>query len=183
MTSLALERGRVSPHAGAILAFGHGIVEMPLVLLLYFSLTLALDRPAAQTAIGAVGGGFLLLMAVMMFRDLGRPEGAAPPARTGNTLLLGMLMSAVNPYFLVWWVTVGAALVATARAFGVWGFVLFALLHWLCDCGWLWFLSFAVHRGAALYGPRFRRGVLLVSGVCLAAFGLVFMVYAAGIRF
>ncbi|MFH1707643.1 MAG: LysE family transporter [Planctomycetota bacterium] len=182
MTSIALERGRSSPHAGAVLAFGHGIVEVPLTILLYFSLTLALDRPAAQTAISIVGGLFLLLMAAMMFRDLRRPADAAVPVRTGNTLVAGMLMSAANPYFLVWWVSVGAALVATARTYGVTGFTLFTICHWLCDLGWLWFLSFAVHRGATLYGPRFRRGVLVVCGLFMAGFGLYFLAYAAGIQ-
>jgi threonine/homoserine/homoserine lactone efflux protein len=87
----------------------------------------------------------------------------------------------MNPYFFVWWATVGAALVVKAAAWGPAGLILFGLVHWSCDLGWYWLVTVALSRGGSQAG-RLPRVIYLGSGVLLIAFGLWFLWGAAAGR-
>jgi threonine/homoserine/homoserine lactone efflux protein len=80
-----------------------------------------------------------------------------------------------NPYFLLWWATVGLALATKAIGLGVLAFGLFAVVHWLCDLAWLEALSLASNRGVRLLGPKSRKVVLTVCSLAMAAFGVLFL--------
>jgi hypothetical protein len=54
----------------------------------------------------------------------------------------------------------------------------FALIHWLCDFGWLYMLSAVSHRGGQRFGVRFRQIAALVSGAALVVFGAMFLIDA-----
>ena len=105
-----------------------------------------------------------------MLRSLRRapvedPHSARPP------LIAGALLSAGNPYFLVWWATVGAALIARSVRFGIGGFLAFALAHWACDLVWDYGLSVLSFKGGQVLGERFQRGILVLCGAGLIFFG------------
>jgi len=95
---------------------------------------------------------------------------------SGSTpLLTGVLLSATNPYFLLWWATIGLALATTAANLGIWAFALFAIVHWLCDLVWLCALSWASFKGSMLLGPRVGRIVLAICAAAMLVFGLCFV--------
>jgi hypothetical protein len=64
---------------------------------------------------------------------------------------------------------------------GIIVFVLFSVVHWLCDCIWLGALSWASFKGSGLLGDRGRRIVLLICSAALLVFGLFFIYNAADI--
>ncbi len=80
-----------------------------------------------------------------------------------------------NPYFFVWWATVGAALVLKAAAWGAAGVLVFFVVHWLCDLGWSLLLSVTSHRAGTLWSATGRRVVFAACGLVLVAFGLWFL--------
>jgi threonine/homoserine/homoserine lactone efflux protein len=86
---------------------------------------------------------------------------------TRSPVVAGVLLSVGNPYFLVWWATVGAALIMRSFRFGVLGFLAFGALHWLCDLAWSYFLSVLSFKGGAFFGRRFQQVVFAVCGVFL----------------
>jgi len=90
--------------------------------------------------------------------------------------MAGVLLSGGNPYFLIWWATVGLTLITAAQGFGAWAFVLFALAHWSCDLIWLTILSWASFKGSVLLGPRRQRIILALCAVAMFGFGLYFIV-------
>ena len=94
--------------------------------------------------------------------------------------MAGMLLSAGNPYFLLWWATVGATLISRSAGFGLLGFLLLALFHWLCDLVWLYLLSGLLFKAKGFLGERFRMAVFAVSGVLLVFFGARFIISAIG---
>ncbi|MBN1845122.1 MAG: LysE family transporter [Sedimentisphaerales bacterium] len=96
-----------------------------------------------------------------------------------NPLVIGILLSLGNPYFLLWWATIGLALAAQARAFGVLAFGLFALIHWLCDLVWLEILSYGSFRGARLLGEGGQKIILGICALAVLVFGLWFLADAA----
>jgi threonine/homoserine/homoserine lactone efflux protein len=175
VTAAAIGMGSRNRFAGTLIALGHGAIEFPLMVLLIFGFGELLTRPSVEVGIGLVGGGFLVFLAIQMFRDWGRVADGSAGATQGGPFMAGILLSGGNPYFLIWWATVGLTLVTTAQGFGVWAFVLFALVHWSCDLIWLTLLSWASFKGSVLLGPRGQRVVLAVCATAMLGFGLVFI--------
>jgi len=181
ITAATLASGARNRHAGAWVAVGHGIVEFPLMALILCGAGLVLTNQGFRTGVGLVGGVALLLMAILMLATIRkRPNGNASP-KAGNPLWIGVVLTGGNPYFLLWWATVGLALATQAMELGLLAFALFALVHWLCDMAWLEILSLASYQGIAFFGPGSQRIVLFVSSAAMAAFGVYFLLGALGI--
>jgi threonine/homoserine/homoserine lactone efflux protein len=179
LTVVVVGKGAQSPRAGAMIAVGHGIVEFPLMALIVVGLAPVLRYETVSAVIGLSGGVVLLWMGYGLLRSLRRAEDRSEE-RKASPLMAGILMSAGNPYFIVWWATVGATLVFRAWEFGLWQFVVFALIHWSLDLIWYFFLSAASFRGTRLLGTRFLQGVSLVAGLVLLFFGVRFVIDAVG---
>jgi len=179
VTAAAIALGARSRYAGPLIAVGHGIIEFPLMILIVLGVGRILKLPTAQIIIGLAGGIFLLIMAIQMLRGLRSAEKQEVKVTKSAPVLAGVILSASNPYFLFWWATIGLALAITATGMGIWAFVVFAIVHWLCDLVWLGVLSWASFKGSVLLGPRAQQTVLLICSVALLGFGL-FFIYNSG---
>lgn len=169
MTTVTVGKGNKSPHAGALIAVGHGVVEFPLMVAVYFGIGYLLNLPYVKTGIGFVGGAFLLWMAIGMLRSI-KQAAISEKNDTRSPVVVGILLSVGNPYFLIWWATVGTALILRSVEFGWIGFIAFAVSHWLCDFTWSYFLSTLSFKGGQFFGKRFQQVVFAVCGVMLLYF-------------
>jgi threonine/homoserine/homoserine lactone efflux protein len=177
VTAAAIGMGSRNRFAGVLMAVGHGVVEFPVMILLALGVGGLLAWPSVSIVIGLIGGGFLIFMGIQMFRGLAAAGTGIVQTTRGGPLTAGIVLSAGNPYFLLWWATAGLALITTARTdFGVWAFVLLALTHWSCDLVWLTALSWASFKGSVLLGPKSQRIVLAVCAAVMVGFGLYFIV-------
>jgi len=176
VTAAAIGMGSRNRFAGTLMALGHGIVEFPLMVLLIFGLGRFLQIRRVEIGIGLIGGAVLIFMAAQMFRGLFRAGELETPMTRAGPFTAGVLLTGGNPYFLIWWATVGLTLITSARGFGVWAFVLFAMAHWSCDLVWLTILSWASFKGSVLLGPRGQRIVLAGCAAAMAGFGLYFVI-------
>jgi threonine/homoserine/homoserine lactone efflux protein len=95
----------------------------------------------------------------------------------------GLTLTVINPYFLVWWATVGLTLTGQAIELGLVALGLFAAAHWLCDLVWLELLSQVGFKGAELLGKRAQRIVFVLCAVMLLLFGMKFIWDASNILF
>ncbi len=192
LTAVAISEGaRTGRWAGTRLAVGHGLVEIPLVFAIAYGLGALLRRPIVGGIVGLLGAAVLIWMGygltVGAWRGkltlAGAAAAPAPAALRFGQIPGGALFTLANPYWLLWWATLGAAYVArvTALAAGPLTVGGLALTHWLTDLAWLGGLSIAVASGRGLIGERGYRGVLLLCGVFLVAFGLYFA--GSGLRF
>ncbi|MBA7675177.1 hypothetical protein ES703_83407 [subsurface metagenome] len=179
VTAAAVAMGTRSRYAGTLIAVGHGIIEFPLMILIMLGMDKLLKSTNAKIIIGLAGGVFLLIMAIQMLRNLRSAEKEQAKVTKSAPVLAGLILSAGNPYFLLWWATIGLTLATTASQFGVWAFALFAVVHWLCDFVWLGALSWASFKGSGLLSPRRQRTLLLICSLALLVFGVVF-IYTAG---
>ncbi len=175
MTAATLAAGTRSRHAGALIALGHAVVELPLVLIIIAGAGALFEMEAVKLTIGLAGGAFLLLMGGQLLAASRHVAATASVSDTRHPLLTGIVLTAANPYFLIWWATIGLALATQAIDFGLVAFALFALIHWLCDLVWLEMLSLASNKGAELLGDRIQRIVLIVCGLMLLGFGGKFL--------
>jgi len=179
VTATAIAMGVRNRYAGLVLAVGHGFVEFPLIFLIMFGLDKLLKSTRAQVVIGLLGGILMVAMAIQMVISLKNSENTESTTFKDSPILAGMILSASNPYFILWWATIGLALANEARAFGIWAFVLFAFVHWLCDCVCFSALAWASFKGTKFLGTKGRRIVMLACSAAVALFGLLFIYKAA----
>jgi threonine/homoserine/homoserine lactone efflux protein len=180
VTATAITMGARNRWSGVLLAIGHGIVEFPLMVLIILGLGAVFQRPTTQIIIGFAGGIVLLYMAYGMFKSAGRSSVSQAGARKDKPVLAGIVLTVSNPFFLIWWATVGLALATEATKFGLYAFALFAIVHWLVDLVWVAALSFASFHGTTLLGPKPQTIILRVCAAAMLFFGL-FFIYSASV--
>ncbi len=126
------ESVRVGWQAGPLMMIGHGALELVAVVLLTTGLIKFARSDRARGLIGVIGGGVLLYLgystlglsgeaAVEALRAGAAPSGGAGAWAPGSVLrlaALGALMSTVNPYWWLWWATIGVAHVGWATGGG-----------------------------------------------------------------
>ena len=98
-----------------------------------------------------------------------------------NPVLAGVLMSAANPYWVIWWLTIGLGYVVFSRKYGLAGVALFFLGHILADFAWYTLVAGAVAQGRRFLSDGLYRGFLACCGVFLVGFGGYFGVQ--GVKF
>ena len=175
ITAAVFAAGTRSRHAGALTALGHAVIEFPLIVLIVAGLGAVFSQPLVRLAIGGVGGLFLALIGAQLMLTARTATAAAAAGGARGPFLTGVVLTAANPYFLIWWATVGLALATRAVQFGILGFVLFGVVHWLCDLVWLEALSLASHKGTELLGGRLQQIVLFGCGLMLLGFRGAFL--------
>jgi threonine/homoserine/homoserine lactone efflux protein len=180
VTASAITMGARNRWAGVLLAIGHGIVEFPLMIFIILGLGVIFQKTATQIIIGGTGGAVLLYMAYTMFKSAGHLSNPQSGARNDKPILAGIILTVSNPYFLIWWATVGLALATDATKFGVYAFALFAVVHWFVDLIWVTALSLASFHGTTLLGPKVQTVILKICAAMMLFFGLFFIYNAAG---
>ena len=176
MFAVTLAKSLKSPWAGALVSLGHAVIEVPLILLVYFGLAQFFENEVVGLVLGVLGGAMIIWMGIGLFRAR-REMAREGKDTTYNAFVAGILMSGLNPFFLVWWVTVGSLLLMNfLDAVGTWGLPLFIIVHWLCDLVWLSLVSVVIYRTRTFWGPRIQEWVFIVLAVVLLYFGGQFVV-------
>ncbi len=180
VTAVAIGKGNESPYAGALVAIGHGMVEFPLMIFIFYGFGYLLNLNYVKAAIAFLGGLFLLIMGAVMLSGSNNTK-VSSSWNSESPVMSGILLSIGNPYFLIWWATVGASLIVKSVSFGISVFLIFAILHFLCDFSWYYFLSALTFRGGQFFGKRFQRIIFSVCGVFLLFFGVKFILDALNV--
>jgi len=177
LTAATITKGYGDRHAGARIAAGHAVIEIPIIALIYLGFERFVISPRVETAIYLAGGLMLIYLGIRMFRATGKAIGAAG-GLPASSLLTGIVITGANPAFYIWWATVGAALVAGAAAFGLTGVILFALVHLPCDFVWSEFLSVGTFESRRWWTKKVQKIVFTVCALILAGFGVWFCLSA-----
>jgi threonine/homoserine/homoserine lactone efflux protein len=166
-------KGYQDPRAGLKISAGHAVIEIPLIVAIFLGFEVVLKDPSVIAAIGIIGGAFLLYMGLSMFRT--KLEGEQVQGSKLGPFTAGIALTAVNPYFLLWWATVGASLIGIASGYGLIMLPVFVAVHLACDLGWLQFVSFSVNRSRNFLTGRRYRILFAGCGTVLVFFALYFM--------
>lgn len=170
------------PKTGPAITLGHGIVELITVIILAYGLAaLVRDQPMIARSIAVVGGTALLLMSVMMFFEIRKGgrlksdsgfESLRLPVSQARLVRDGALATISNPYWFVWWATIGSTFIIESLDSGAAGPPVFFVGHILSDLAWYSFVTFALWQGKSfLTGRRFQA---LIGGCAL------FLLWMAG---
>ncbi len=175
MFAVTLAKSYKSPWAGTQISLGHAVIEVPLILLIYLGFAQFFQDNLVQLILSIVGGAMIVWLGVAMFRArtevVHKGKDLAYSAFTA-----GIITSALNPFFLIWWATVGSLLIMKFLDYGLGGLAVFTISHWLVDLVWLSFVSVLVYKTRKLWGLRFQEGVFIACSLLLIGFGIWFMV-------
>ncbi len=172
--------------AGPLIVLGHAILEFILVVGLVLGLSKILESGYVSAIIGIGGGLFLLWMGWDITRSSIRKQVSFNPQSSQQNpafgpITAGITVSLSNPYWTIWWATVGAGFVIESLRYKFLGLAFFYSGHILSDLLWYSFVSFAVVTGKKFLSDRIYRGILIVCGVFLIGLA-VFFAYS-GIKF
>ena len=175
MFAVTLAKSYKSPWAGTHISLGHAVFEVPLILIIYFGVAQFFENSVVRLVLSVVGGVMIIWIGISLFRA--RKEVARGGKDTSySAFVAGIFMSGLNPFFLVWWVTVGSLLLMTFLEFSPQGLILFIVVHWLCDLVWLSLVSFTVYKTHSFLAQRLQEWIFIVLSVALLYFGGQFIV-------
>ncbi|MFY9120210.1 MAG: LysE family transporter [Syntrophomonadaceae bacterium] len=170
--------------AGPLIVLGHALLELALVAALLAGIAQFLVQPRVTTVIALVGGVFLVYLGITMIRDVwsGRlssiqassTDGSASAPVSMHPVLAGILISLFNPYWSIWWATVGLGYLTFALNSGLSGITSFFSGHILSDLAWYTLVAIAVSKGQALLSPRVYKGLLVGCGLFMLGLGIYF---------
>ena len=171
---------------GPLLITGHAILEFVLVAALMLGLAPVFEMSAVMGGVALAGGGIMLWMGANMLRTA---PGLSLSLETGGArggvshpVLTGVLASVSNPYWILWWATIGLGYLLAARKFGFPGVAAFFVGHISADFLWYSIISLAVSRGRRVMSDPAYRAVIRACGVFLVFFASWFL-YTAGQEF
>jgi len=162
-------------NAGILISLGHGVVEFPLMFLIYFGFAWVFTSDFTQKATGLVGGALMIYLGFRMLKTQRETEEKSSYFKYGS-IASGILATVGNPYFLLWWATIGAFLVMNAALFGLIGFSIFAIIHWSCDLVWNIFVSLMVFKSRRFWTKMVHEVVFGFCFIILTGFGAWFII-------
>jgi threonine/homoserine/homoserine lactone efflux protein len=175
LTAATIAKGYREQNAGIFIALGHAVIELPLMALIYFGFAHFFTSPEVKKVVGLAGGLMLVFMGLMVLRSF-RKNMAEAADLPYNSLVTGIMLTGANPYFFLWWATIGIALIVTAAKFGILGLLIFAVVHWSCDLVWEQCVSVSVFRTKHLWTQKVQRIVFGICAAALVGFGVWFSV-------
>ena len=176
LTITLSESARRGFYAGPLIVLGHGILELFLLLLLLLGLAPILKNDQVIGSVGVVGAVVLIWMAVGMIRSLPSLslERVAKDSRSTNPVWAGVLMSLANPYWIIWWATIGLGYILYSFTVGLLGVAAFFAGHILADLAWYAAVSFAVSHGRRFMSDKIYKGVIACCALALLGFAMYF---------
>lgn len=172
------------PRAGFVIVAGHALLELVLVIVIFLGFDMVLQSKPAQIGIGLIGGALLAYMGVDMIRSSAKnrltvqmePEKSG----SGSMVVYGIVLSATNPYFLLWWAIIGLGFIMQSyRSLGYAGAAIFYLGHIAADFGWYGLVSIVVGTTRKFIREKPYRIIVAVLGAMLIFFGIKFILGAA----
>lgn len=176
LTYTVAEAARRGFWAGPIIMLGHGALELALLVLLLLGVGAIINQPWIMGAVALTGAlvlwwlGYDLLSSVRTTR-LDLSGGAAGKF---HPFWAGVIMSLANPYWLIWWVTLGLSYVLFAYGYGLWGVAFFFVGHFLADLVWYSLVAMAVAQGKRFLSDRLYQRFMTTCAVFLMIFGCFF---------
>lgn len=162
--------------SGIKIAYGHTVVELPLVILIGVGAISLGSLPQFREYVSILGAASLFMFAGLQIRSaLKDPMPRQEPKR--GPFFVGIMLSALNPFFLIWWLTIGIKLISDALdAYSFIGIGMVFGFHIWMDYAWLGTVGFLSNKGKAVMSAKnYKVFMIILSGV-LVYFGITFAI-------
>jgi len=168
-----LREGKIS---GLKIAVGHTIVEFPLILFLGIGFFSIENMPEIRTFITILGATGLFGFAALQIRSVTKKEFSIETNSKQGPLVAGILLSALNPFFIIWWLTIGLVLISKSiEDFGLIGIVVLFLFHIWMDYVWLFTIAAFSSKAKNYLSKRNFKIIIVGLSLILIYFGIDFL--------
>ena len=176
--------------ASVLLILGHALLEFLLVLGLVLGLGRFLKIPPVIGSVTVLGGAMLLWMGWGMIRDARQGvldintessgnEAAGKRSILHNPIIAGAVVSLSNPYWIIWWATIGLTFFAALSQNALVIVGAFYLGHIAGDMAWYLAVGAAVATGRRVIKPSVYRVIVQICGGFLLFLGCSFLYLVA----
>ncbi len=161
--------------AGIKMAVGHTIVELPLVILLGIGVFSFEIFPEFRTLISILGAITLFVFAGLQIKTTFQTKQKTFSPKHGE-VITGITLSALNPFFIIWWLSVGFKLISDAMLMWAFAgiFVVFLLHIWM-DFAWLYSIASIASKSSKILSNRNYKILMVGLSVMLVYFGASFI--------
>jgi len=177
---------------GLKIALGHTIAEFPLIITLsYILYTFSTFHVSDMIfeIVGTIGGIFILIFSILQVKSIIKDKESNRFQGISNIkfnirspVLIGVIFTILNPFFLVWWFTIGSTMISESILnFGpVEGTSLLFFSHIWMDYFWLWFTSFMVNKGKSIINTKIYQIFVFIISVILGIYGIYLLITSLG---
>jgi len=168
---------RGGTRAGVKIAIGHTIVELPLVILLGIGVFSLETFPEFRTIISIFGAITLFVFAAIQIRTIFAKKEIVTSIPKQGPLITGIALTALNPFFIIWWLAIGFKLISDAML--IWSFagilIVFVLHIWM-DFAWLGIVSFLASKSSKIISNKNYKILMTGLSIMLIYFGIIFLI-------
>lgn len=168
---------------------GHSLLELAVVICFFIGILKFLDNPLIAKIIGVLGGIFLLYIGVDIIVSIFKKKftidfksALKQETITGKSTIAlvfkGILISLMNPYWFIWWISIGAAFLFKSVKFNFAGVTSFYIGHISADFIWYLFIGFLVNTGRRFFNQKIYNGILISCSIFLFYLGIKFIIEA-----
>ncbi|MGC8971197.1 MAG: LysE family transporter [bacterium] len=168
---------------------GHAILEGILITLFLFGFQPFLKNPIFLRTFSFIGSVFLSYSGIILFLSIIKNKIFSSSIIDNSSktkvysfnpslILAGALTSLANPYWLLWWLTVGVSFITQAKSYFTIGILTFYVGHILSDYIWYLFIGFAGEGLSLPFWRKIYRYILIAASFFLVGFGMYFLRYA-----
>lgn len=182
LTVTIAESARRGFKAGPLIVLGHALLELALIIALLAGLSFYLKKPVVTYIISLVGGAFLIFIGLNMIRDVlkGRVtlENNKNDSAQGvnmHPVMAGILVSLSNPFWSVWWATIGLTYLTMALKSGTTGIASFFTGHIMADLLWYSLIAAAIAGGRRFLKQQVYQAIIILCGIFLTGLGVYFI--------
>ena len=162
--------------SGIKMAIGHTIVELPLIIILGVGVFSLEDFPEFRIIISVVGAITLFVFAGIQFITIIRKKGYKIANNKHRAIVSGITLTAFNPFFIVWWASIGFKLISDAMM--IWAFsgiIILFLLHIWMDFVWLGAVAFFAKKSCRVISNKNYKIIMIGLSISLVYFGITFL--------
>jgi threonine/homoserine/homoserine lactone efflux protein len=173
-------------YSGIKMAHGHTIVELPLIIILASGLSTfsSITTSNLVSKLISLSGGIVILVfsAVQIVAFLKKKNGENNiyfnTDNKKDPFIIGSILSALNPFFILWWLTAGLKLISDSLE--LYGFamgivVVFSFHIWM-DYSWLAVTAHLISRGTLIIRSKYYPILFLALNAALIYYGIYFIV-------
>ena len=97
MFAVAVAKSYRSPWAGTKMSLGHAVIEVPIILLIYYGFARFFQHNAVQIVLSLIGGAVIIWLGINMFRARKEVAQGGKDLKYG-AFTAGIVMTAINPF-------------------------------------------------------------------------------------
>lgn len=166
-----------SYQSGLKIAAGHSIVEFPLIVILGLGVFSLQEFPEFRVIISIIGAVTLFIFAGIQIKTIIHQKESSSFSPKYGPLLAGVLFSALNPFFIIWWLSVGFKLISDAMLiWSFWGILILFFVHIWMDFVWLGGVAHLASKSTKILSNLKYKILMIGLSLFLIYFGITFLI-------